>query len=76
MNHALGKVIIWLIQEKNRALQQPFRYVMRRRSEEEIVVSFFISVRKIRLLKTIWQHLKTTLEKSTFNNEEVRIAYG
>jgi hypothetical protein len=76
LNHALGKVIIWLIQEKNRALQQPFRYVMRRRSEEEIVVSFFISVRKIRLLKTIWQHLKTTLEKSTFNNEEVRIAYG
>ncbi|CAF3813461.1 unnamed protein product [Adineta steineri] len=52
LNHALGKVIIWLIQEKYRASPQSFR------------------VRRIRLLKTIWQHLKTTLEKSTFNNEE------
>ncbi|CAF2913385.1 unnamed protein product [Rotaria sp. Silwood2] len=52
LNHVLGKVIIWLIQEKNRSSQQSFR------------------VRRIRLLKTIWQHLKTTLEKSTFNNEE------
>ncbi|CAF1368457.1 unnamed protein product [Rotaria sordida] len=52
LNHALGKVIVWLIQEKNRTSQQPFR------------------VRRIRLLKTIWQHLKTTLEKSTYNSEE------
>ncbi|CAF1161213.1 unnamed protein product, partial [Adineta ricciae] len=52
LNHALGKGIVWLIQEKHRSSQQSFR------------------VRRIRLLKTIWQHLKTTLERSTFNSEE------
>ncbi|CAF3491063.1 unnamed protein product [Rotaria socialis] len=52
LNHALGKVIIWLIQEKSRNSQVPFR------------------IRRIRLLKTIWQHLKMALEKSAFNNEE------
>ena len=52
LNHALGKVIVWLIDEKTRALQQPFR------------------VRKLRLLKTIWQRLKTTLEKNSFTNDE------
>ncbi|CAF4069610.1 unnamed protein product, partial [Rotaria sordida] len=27
-------------------------------------------IRRIRLMKNIWQHLKITLEKNTFNNEE------
>lgn len=34
-----------------------------------------ISIRRIRLLKNIWQHLKTTLEKNTFNNEEVKFSF-
>ena len=26
-------------------------------------------------MKTIWQHLKQTLEKQSFNNEEVRFSF-
>lgn len=38
---------------------------------ERILDDFCLSVRRIRLMKSIWQHLKLNLEKNSFQTEEV-----